>query len=1047
VPETLIAPSKFLISGGLGGDQSSSQSQQQARKAIEAPDNLFSNSKAEIVLAVSEGEIEGLKDGAQGILIDGTPLQNPDGSLNFSGGTEYWFQNGTPTQPYIPLGNGSAYAASVGLAVAQGTPIVRTITNLDTNEVRIVLSANAFKESNPENGDTNGSLVTMRIKINGQVILEPTIQGAASSTFEKQYSLILPGTGPWNIEVSRLTPNSTSANRVNTIFWSTYTGIIHGKLNYPNTAVAGFRLDAKQFSSIPSIYFLIRGRKVRIPTNASVDYATGRLSYSGPWNGTFKIAWCSCPAWCFYDILTNTRYGLGNAIQSVIIDKWNLYSISQYCNELVSTGFSDGSQEARFSCNLVLETSQEAYNVLKDFASLFQSILSLSNGQIKAIQDRPEDPVKSFSPSNVIDGIFNYAGSDRKAIHTTAEVSWNNPKNVYQLEKEFVSIDRQVIKYGVRPLRSIAYGCTSRGQAHRVGLYQLLTEELQGQGISFSTGPEGGEIEPGQIFRIFDPLRTKGKRYSGRIKSIDYISGLITLDQSIEIDTTKQYQIYVSNPSPKVKLTGTIQSTGATVVTSSLADFLGDKRSEHGTIGNIRGVLSRLGTTYTFERDAAGDITPIVADFISDSVRQATQPMVRYVANGAAVGAIVEISKIGYEYGWRQDPQKFSLWSVDELTSTPSLWRLVGRKENNDGTYTLEGISYNPQKNELVEQNLALNPSLSPVARQRVPKVSNVNTEVHTYNPQGSGTIDLQGSGGTGGIFGSGAAPLIAPGACTINNLEIRRSSLSIVLGWIVPSVSTASIKIYRAINAGAFALYQSFGGALTTSFTDTGLTANTTYKYKIIASNQAGDSPESNTVEGFMPATVYVPTQTAFTGVGQTGSGNPELLLTWANVAGVEYWDLFRSTGGPAQFYARFPANQLSFVDTNVTWSTTYGYAITGCSSGGCAPWSGTGLGTTRAAPVPPAPPQQIPPSPTNVRYNTNGSLLQWDAGGAVERFDIYHYDNAAGWVLVDQQGGGVRQAVENNAYLIYAIISVNSAGRSNSGKTQYGTNIPGPY
>jgi predicted phage tail protein len=381
-----------------------------------------------------------------------------------------------------------------------------------------------------------------------------TISGKTTSKYQRSFKVLLPGDGPWDIRISRTTADSTTSNLRNSTWWESYTEIIDSKLAYPNSALVALSIDSEQFSSIPSRGYDIKGLKVRIPNN----YNPVTREYTGIWNGTFKTAWTDNPAWCFYDMLTNDRYGLGTFIADSQVDKWQLYTISQYCDELVPSGF--GTMEPRFTCNLYLQTREEAYKVINAMASIFRAMVFWSSGTIFTSQDAPSDPVALFTPANVIEGKFSYEGSSIKARHTVALVSWNDPKDRYKQRIEYVEDEQGIDRYGVIETTLLAVGCTSRGQAHRLGRWLLYTERLETEVVTFKTGLDGTLVSPGSIIKTTDPIRS-GNRRGGRLLSASTTQ--VVLDSSIGLSSLESYTLWVVLPD------GTVTSRSAAYISGS----------------------------------------------------------------------------------------------------------------------------------------------------------------------------------------------------------------------------------------------------------------------------------------------------------------------------------------------------------------------------------------------------------------------------------------------------------------------------------------------
>ncbi len=507
--------------GGKGGGGS-------ARVAQEAPDSLRSKAYARVVDLVCEGEIEGLAAGLQSVYLDDTPIQNSDGSYNFTGVT-LEARTGTQQQSYIPGFSSVENEVSVGVECKFGQPVVRSITDPDVDAVRIKVSIPTLTLQDTINGDLNGTSVTYAIDLQARgagyvQILQDTVSGKTSSRYQRSYYVPLSGTGPWDVRLRRITADSTQTSLQNKTFLESYTEVIESKLRYPNSALMALRVDASQFTSIPRRSYDLKLLRVRIPSN----YFPETRSYAGVWDGSFKIAWTDNPAWCFYDLVTNTRYGLGNYILESQVDKWALYRVAKYCDEFVPNGL--GGYEPRFTCNLYLQTREQAYKVVQDMASVFRGMAYWSGGAITVTQDAPQDPFYQFTAANVVDGEFAYQGSSAKARHTVALVSWVDPDDFYRQKVEYVEDLAGIARYGVVQADVVAMGCTSRGQANRVGKWLLYSEQSESEIITFRTGLEGAVVRPGDVVKVADASRG-GMRLGGRIAAATTVS--VTLDQDL----------------------------------------------------------------------------------------------------------------------------------------------------------------------------------------------------------------------------------------------------------------------------------------------------------------------------------------------------------------------------------------------------------------------------------------------------------------------------------------------------------------------------------
>jgi predicted phage tail protein len=708
-------------SGGKSSDASS-------RTPVESPDSLRSIAYARVTDLISEGEIEGLVNGLQSIYLDGVALQNPNGTFNFKDILVNTV-NGTQDQDYIQGSQGSEAETAVGVEVkvGAGNAAVRSITDQQTSAVRVRIGVPALSEQNSTNGDLTGATaeITIHVQNNGggyvlqDLLGKGIFTGKCTSMYERDFRINLPSPGPWDIKVSRLTADSASAKLNNKTYWQSYTTIIDAKLNFPNSALVNLQMPSDQFNAIPTRSFRIRGIKCKIPANYNPytrKYATtGPGTTNGGWDGTFQVAWTSNPAWCFYDLLTKKRYGLGNQISAANIDKWSLYDIGQYndvfvpsgvpkhhtlavttlmsavaatnsivrtsgsfggtisvsltgvktnlteqtyykygtdwyklgfrvgdvvtvtgytdagnngnktitkigidfiavgsgitstetiaksCgftsavagdgflpgDELTLSGWSNNSgraviksvsggtivltdeialvdeasgshtltvvdfTEPRFCCNLYLQTAADAYKVIGNFASMFQSIAYWANGTIMLAQDAPHQPEYLFNSSNVEGGIFNYSGTARKARHTVAIVTWNDPSDHYKIKYKYVPNHDGLAKYGYRPVQVAGFGCTSEGLAIRIGKWVTRTELKDTQVVTFKTGLEGAARSPGAIISVLDPYKA-GKRVAGRVMSATTTS--VTVDgDPLLIEAGKTYTMSCVLPDGSVE--------------------------------------------------------------------------------------------------------------------------------------------------------------------------------------------------------------------------------------------------------------------------------------------------------------------------------------------------------------------------------------------------------------------------------------------------------------------------------------------------------------
>ncbi|WBI85928.1 hypothetical protein PALA37_01577 [Pseudomonas aeruginosa] len=513
------------ITGHKGGSK-------KPRQPVEMPDSVRSIARAKILLALGEGEFDGGVDG-RSIYLDDTPLLAADGSVNFPGVT-WEFRPGSVDQEHIAGVPAVENELAVGVELKSDAPWVRAVSNTQLSAVRLRLSWPAIQRQQ-ENGDVVGYRIdyAIDIAVDGgawQEALKASLDDKSTSRYERSHRVDLPeARSGWQVRLRRLTPNQNNNRVADTMRVEAITEVIDAKLRYPNTALLFVEFDASQFQSIPQISVEARGRRVRVPSN----YDPQTRSYSGTWDGSFKSAWTSNPAWHWYDIVLHKRFGLGRRIDASMVDKWSLYRIAQYCDQSVPDG--KGGQEPRFSCNLYLQSRAEAWTVLRDLAAIFRGMSYWSGAEMVAVSDMPEDEAYTFSPSNTVRGDdgshFNYSSSRQRDRHTLALVNYDNPGNGYQSQPVAVNNDRAQRRYGISQLEITAIGCTSEGEAQRRGQWALLTEELEQDAVTFRTGMDGRGLAPGKIIAVADPVKS-GKQIGGRLSAVD--GRALTLDRDVE---------------------------------------------------------------------------------------------------------------------------------------------------------------------------------------------------------------------------------------------------------------------------------------------------------------------------------------------------------------------------------------------------------------------------------------------------------------------------------------------------------------------------------
>lgn len=493
---------------GAGGKSSTN-----ARTPVETADSLHSISYAKVLDLTSEGEIRGLVAGNQSIYLNEVPIQNSDGTFNFNG-VRVETRSGTQDQEYIAGFPSVENEIGVGVEL-RDTPVVRTASGQDLSAVRIRFGVPALQRQNTENGDTEGYAVEYAIDLSTDggafsTVLTNAFRGKTTTEYQRSHRIDLPPGNQWQVRIRRLTPNANSATVADTVNVISMTEIIDVKLRYPNCAIAAIQTDGSQFQGKPTTAYRIWGRIIRVPSN----YDPIARSYSGVWDGTFKSAWTNNPAWVFFDIVTNDRFGLGDRIPLDWVNRYRLYEIAQYCDRLVSDGM--GGMEPRFTCSLYLQTRESAHKVLQDMASMFRGISFYAAGQIMASADMPKDPVYTYSQANVVDGKFTYTGSGSKARHTVALVSWSDPDDFGRQKVEPVQLQEGIARYGVNQIEVTAFGCHSKSQAQRVGLHILYSENLETETVSFAVGLDALNCMPGDVIQVADAKRAD-RRNSGRI--------------------------------------------------------------------------------------------------------------------------------------------------------------------------------------------------------------------------------------------------------------------------------------------------------------------------------------------------------------------------------------------------------------------------------------------------------------------------------------------------------------------------------------------------
>ena len=673
-----MTQTKYVVGAGGGGGKGGGG----RSTPTEADDTLQSKQFATVVDLISEGEIGGLEDGNKSIFLDDTPVQAANGSNNFEGFTVVT-RVGTQGQAHLPgkfgppsdpepVGAPATNEDGTDDGAVAGS-VTRSIGSASSSvdQVRVTLSIPSLQVLESD-GDIVGNSV--QIKIQTQYadqtefsdVFTDTISGKSSNAYQRDYLINLTGALPVQVRMLRVSRDEDSQKRQSTTIFQHYTEIITDKFAYPNSALVGLRFDSSQFNSIPTRKYLIRGIKVKIPSNATVDTTThlGRITYSGVWDGTFQAAtWTNDPAWCLYDLLISERYGAG--VPESTLDKYDFFAISQYCNELVDDGAGD--VEPRFSLNMLINSRDEVYNVIQQMTAIFRGISYYGAGTLQLLQDKPSDPQYLLSPSNVVDGIFQYQGTSQKARHTVAVVAWQSYDTRGDVEYEYVEDHDAVAKYGIIKKDIKAIGCYSQGQAHRIGKWTLLSEQNLTETIQFSVAIDSGIIlRPGMVVDIADPVRA-GRRLSGRVKTAtttkivtDHADGLVTSLAA------------ANNPKLSVILpTGLVEQKDVPV-----------------------GGITLVGGT---ETDSIGRI-----DLENDVDALLLEDGDRYMQQGTTIadGAEIDVSS-----AFSEAPAAGSVFLFQNAEIQSQQFRVVSVAESGEGIYGVSAVAYNSTIYDAVESD------------------------------------------------------------------------------------------------------------------------------------------------------------------------------------------------------------------------------------------------------------------------------------------------------------------------------------------------------
>ncbi|EBT1771692.1 host specificity protein J [Salmonella enterica] len=510
----------------------------------EAKDDLKSTQQLSVIDALSEGPIVGPVNGLQSVLINNTPVVDADGNSNIHGVTVVYQVGETPQSPLEGF-EASGAETVLGVEVKHDNPVTRTVVSENIDRLRFTFGVQMLQETT-DKGDRNPSSVNLLIQFQRSGIWNTEFDITINGKITTQYLASVVADNlpprPFSVRMVRVTPDSTTDRLQNKTLWSSYTEIIDIRQGYPGTAVAGLLVDAEQFGSqqVTRNYHL-RGRIFQVPSNYDPDTRT----YTGLWDGTLKPAYTNNPAWCTMDILTHPRYGLGRRIGVADVDKWALYAIAQYCDQQVPDGF--GGTEPRMTLNAYMTSQRKAYDVLADFCSVMRCMPVWNGSRMTFVQDRPSDSAWTYTNSNVVGGRFKYSFSALKDRHNAIEVRYTDPLNGWQTSTELVEDHASQIRYGRNLLKMDAFGCTSRGQAHRTGLWVMMTELLETQTVDFSVGAEGLRHTPGDIIEVCDNDYA-GASIGGRITDLDISTRTLTLDREITLPESGAATLNIVGP-------------------------------------------------------------------------------------------------------------------------------------------------------------------------------------------------------------------------------------------------------------------------------------------------------------------------------------------------------------------------------------------------------------------------------------------------------------------------------------------------------------------
>ncbi|HBX5360376.1 TPA: DUF1983 domain-containing protein [Klebsiella pneumoniae] len=817
-----------LLIAGAGGKKSSGSS----RTPVEADDTVNSRTMASILDLLGEGVVGGLIDGAKSIFVDGVALQNEDGSFNYSGVT--WdFRDGSQDQSPMSGFDFVETPKAVNTQLKTTNAVTVAIDNDDADRVRVIMKFPSLRSIDKKTGDTNGTSVQFKFQLAngngsfydviaaGESSSDVTLTAKKTGVYYRSYEIQLPKPGrAYKVRVLRLSADSNDQYLFNDTWVDSIGEIVDTPMNYPNSVLVGLKVNSEQFgSSMPSRSYLIRGLKIRVPSN----YDENTNTYNGVWDGTFKLLSSSNPAWILFDLLTNARYGLGKFVSESMIDLGQLYQIGRYCDEEVDDGF--GGKEKRFAINTQITSRQDAYRLIQDIAGAFRGMVFWAGGMVNIMQDSPSDPVMLFTNANVKDGLFTYKGSARKDRPSVALITYNNKQDGYKQNVEYVEDQEAMARYGERKTEAVAFGCTSRGQAHRVGLWLLYTARMESDMITFTAGLDASFLMPGETVLIQNKYRA-GKRNSGRI--VSFTKNSITLDAPVSLKKSGSF-IRIINQEGKI-VERDINETGdnITKVTFKTALATADQPVANGvwtiTEPDLVPMRARVVAIAQGETPGSFDITVVqnnaskyqAIDNGAALVPENTtvldptysKPSNLVISEGTYLSSPGNLSvklmlawegkSPEYWVSWRRsDEGNVSNWQ--SARATEEQYEIVNVAENGRYDFQLYSVSFGGKKSEIITAVYQVKGTMTP------------------------------------------------PGAPT--SLTAVGDYRNVVLNWVNPdSVDLAQINVY-ASKTNKLDTATLIAQAATTTFTHAGLGDNETWYYWIRAVNKRGmvGQPNSN--------------------------------------------------------------------------------------------------------------------------------------------------------------------------------------------------------